>query len=522
MREPVLLIGLLYASAAFFIFLALSCIGRLATRGTGAFVIFMVSIAIYVGSYALQLSSQGFETAILALKIEYLGYASMPVFLFLFARSFSGFSRLNPIFVPLLCLLPVIIIALAWCFGFEGVFFREIALRDVHGLTMIEESARGPAYWLCAVYSAAFTGSAIAILLASLRRKTPGRRTQIALALAGTLAPATASLLHAFRLPRIDIELTPFALDITGFCFGLALFRYDLLEVAYIGRESVVDSLEDGIVVVDPMGRIADANPAARRILRLGEHCIGEELAECGLGSFLKPLTTASVEQTDFVAEAVGGKNLEDGTQRKYRVRANTVYRGRGEQACRALIISDVTEVSALLTRLTELAVTDELTGLSNRRRFFEQANSEFGIACRASRSLSVMILDLDRFKDVNDSYGHAAGDVVLKAAAGRMLAELRFGDFLCRYGGEEFAVLMPETDAKGAMVVAERLRRAVGSGDILFEGGAVHITASAGIYGAVPSEDEKLEDFVRRADAALYEAKLSGRDRIVSWRAAA
>ena len=173
----------------------------------------------------------------------------------------------------------------------------------------------------------------------------------------------------------------------------------------------------------------------------------------------------------------------------------------------------------ALLERLTELAVTDELTGLNNRRRFLEQARIEFGIARRACRPLSIVILDLDLFKSINDHFGHPAGDAALRAAADRMLTELRCGDMLCRYGGEEFALLMPETDTEGALVAAERLRKAVGACDVILVGRAIRVTASAGVYGGVPAEYENLEDFIRRADAALYEAKEDGRDRIVSWR---
>jgi diguanylate cyclase (GGDEF)-like protein len=309
------------------------------------------------------------------------------------------------------------------------------------------------------------------------------------------------------------LDLNPLALDAAGILFGVGLLRHDLFELAFVGRERVVEALQDCIVLLDPDGRIADANPAARLVLGLGEGFVGTMITASGIGASLAPLASGQMDRLEFVAE--GGKGL-----RKYSARASRVEGSRGESFGTALIITDVTETAALLARLTELAVTDELTGLSNRRCFFERARQEFEVAKRGGRPLSLVILDLDHFKLVNDEYGHEVGDVVLRGAAARMLGQLRYGDLLCRYGGEEFAILMPETDCRGAVAAAERVRGAVGEGLIEFEGGSILITASAGVYGAVPAGCEGLEDFLRRADAALYDAKARGRDRLRPWAA--
>lgn len=166
--------------------------------------------------------------------------------------------------------------------------------------------------------------------------------------------------------------------------------------------------------------------------------------------------------------------------------------------------------------RLLELATTDYLTGLYNRRAFFEAAQREFARARRNGTVFSLLELDLDHFKAVNDTYGHDAGDRALRGVAQVMLRALRVVDLPARLGGEEFAVLLPETDAQEAQGVAERLRQAIASADIQGMAGRFRVTVSIGLATFHP-EDPDAEAIVHAADQALYRAKELGRDRVVS-----
>jgi diguanylate cyclase (GGDEF)-like protein len=161
-------------------------------------------------------------------------------------------------------------------------------------------------------------------------------------------------------------------------------------------------------------------------------------------------------------------------------------------------------------------AVTDGLTRAFNHRHFHELLKSECKRAQRAERPLALLMVDLDRFKGINDHFGHQVGDRVLRAVADRIATQLRESDVMARYGGEEFTVLLPETDAQGAKKVAERIRAAVGSDPI--EVGADHYPVTVSV-GAAAGSGAQLEDpgwLVGRADDAMYEAKRQGRDRVV------
>ncbi|MGD2161737.1 MAG: diguanylate cyclase [Anaerolineales bacterium] len=164
--------------------------------------------------------------------------------------------------------------------------------------------------------------------------------------------------------------------------------------------------------------------------------------------------------------------------------------------------------------QMTELAHTDPLTGLANRRQMIEQLDREFSRARRYQRPLSLLYLDLDSFKAINDHFGHLFGDKVLSSAAVSMRSVLRSTDLLARIGGDEFAVLLPETDLKGAVGVANKLRRAL----LAFSGhlgtAVPTLTFSAGVAQLLP-EDESVDDLLARADDVQYQAKDSGKGEI-------
>jgi diguanylate cyclase (GGDEF)-like protein len=163
---------------------------------------------------------------------------------------------------------------------------------------------------------------------------------------------------------------------------------------------------------------------------------------------------------------------------------------------------------------IQQQATTDDLTGLVNRRRFLEALDGEIVRAEALGTPVSIVLVDLDHFKLVNDRFGHQAGDDVLRQFASRALAHLRDVDVAGRLGGEEFAVVVPETNAAGAAAAAERLRQSLAALPLPAGAESALVTASFGVAERVPGEGGS--DLLRRADAALYQAKREGRNRVV------
>jgi diguanylate cyclase (GGDEF)-like protein/PAS domain S-box-containing protein len=161
------------------------------------------------------------------------------------------------------------------------------------------------------------------------------------------------------------------------------------------------------------------------------------------------------------------------------------------------------------------LASTDALTGVSNRRYLYERAGHEFDIARRYKQPLSVIMFDLDHFKQINDTFGHAMGDLMLERATQLALAQLRDTDLIGRFGGEEFVIVLPMTNVHQAYLLAERIRMAVSTISIETKESLATVTLSIGIAEAIQDpQDESIDNVINRADEAMYVAKRSGRNR--------
>ena len=178
-------------------------------------------------------------------------------------------------------------------------------------------------------------------------------------------------------------------------------------------------------------------------------------------------------------------------------------------------VLTDISDRKRLECELQRLATTDSLTGCCNRRQFFALANHELERSLRFNHPLSLVALDIDRFKLINDTYGHGVGDEALKAVVQACRATLRDIDTLGRLGGEEFAVLLPETDLAGAADAAERLRAAVAAAVVEGAPAEIQLTASFGV-ARLPPGPGTLQGMLAAADDALYRAKHEGRDRVV------
>jgi two-component system cell cycle response regulator len=176
------------------------------------------------------------------------------------------------------------------------------------------------------------------------------------------------------------------------------------------------------------------------------------------------------------------------------------------------------TEIKLAMEKMAELSIKDELTDLHNRRYFMEFAEREVAGTARYGHSLSLLMLDIDHFKQINDSNGHLAGDTVLKHTADLLTDSIRQYDLACRYGGEEFAVIMPNTRLNDARTFCERLRKKVEKTTVEYEDKEIKFTVSIGLAQFDPTIDKSISHLLKRADEGLYAAKEHGRNRVVAF----
>lgn len=285
----------------------------------------------------------------------------------------------------------------------------------------------------------------------------------------------------------------------------------DLLEF----NEKIIESSPIGIAVYAQDGQCLSVNNVFCHIVRLDK----TTLLTHNFNSFrlLEPTGL-----TDFAGQALntgvttrreGSFRTADGQQIWLDFQIVRFFRNNNKHLL--LLCTDITERKALEEELRSLAYTDSLTGVQNRRRFLELAQAEIVRAKRNQRPFAFLILDVDHFKDINDSFGHVQGDKVLVSLAATSRESLRESDIFGRLGGEEFGALLLETEREPAIAAAERLRTAVEQRVIALDGNRISITVSVGL-GFWRETDTSVGDLMRRADKALYAAKHSGRNRVM------
>lgn len=282
----------------------------------------------------------------------------------------------------------------------------------------------------------------------------------------------------------------------------------------------LLDSAGEGIYGADPEGRCVFINPAALNMLGFrAEEVLG--LDQHGLfhhhrpdGS-VYPHADCPIHQTlrDGQAREVEDAFIRrDGTFLDVHVTVTPMRAGDHSEGA-VVVFRDITEHKRLQRELGRLATTDSLTGIANRRRFMEQLNQELARVRRYGHAAALLMLDLDHFKRVNDAYGHATGDAVLRHFTALCAGLLREVDQFGRLGGEEFGVLLPDTDLTGAREFAERLRQTVADTPCVCGKAVVGYTVSIGIAGLDHGQPDA-DGVLARADRALYRAKTEGRNR--------
>jgi diguanylate cyclase (GGDEF)-like protein/PAS domain S-box-containing protein len=314
--------------------------------------------------------------------------------------------------------------------------------------------------------------------------------------------------------------------------FGLDVTEQKQVEEALQESEaryrSLVTALSEGVMLLDFQGTVQASNASAERMLGIHPGEMAREfpsepdteiVREDGAPFPPEARPPQRVLQTGQpVHNELMGLRRPDGSTQWLSVSAEPLFHTRETRPYAAVVsFSDVTDRKLLEQELQHQAKTDPLTGAVNRRHFQELAEREIAQSRRYHRPLTLLMIDVDRFKEVNDRFGHAVGDVVLQECVRKCRRTLREVDVIARSGGEEFMVLLPETDDHHALQVAERVRQAVSNAEVQVEGKpSVRITVSVGV---APVADTDLDTALSHADQALYQAKEEGRNRVCLYR---
>lgn len=486
---------------AFFLFIgsmAMVILGVLSIqRRRNRIVIFFAltcfSSSIYAFGYAMEITRVVPELIKLWSRFEYTGMPFISAFLFLFVLHFvkSGrrVSRLS-IIVPLLISFAILMIRQTN--HLHGLYYSSYAFESHDGY-MLMTFGKGPWYWFFAGFNILAILSSSVLIVVYIFRSSRLFRKQGGLLFLGTFVPIVPYIIHVTGIFHLAVDIIPAAMTLSTTLFFVAVVRYRLFYLIPAGRDWMVETMTDALVVLTRQKLVVDANPSALRVFGTdGVDPIGRVVTE------VMPLLDPELEP---------GKRIKM-DNKVWEVNRTVLPSRRGSLEGVLLVAHDVTD-------LERLAREDMLTGLLNRHSWNDAADTELSRLTRHSRYGSVIFLDLDYFKKVNDTYGHAAGDAVLKELGQILKAGVRRPDLVGRYGGEEFVLFLPESDTQGAAEVAERLRADLEAAVVEIGEEKIKITGSFGVAGSLVTMGLSLETLVNQADKALYEAKHTGRNTV-------
>lgn len=290
--------------------------------------------------------------------------------------------------------------------------------------------------------------------------------------------------------------------------------------------QSTARALPDPIFVIDEFGKYLDVIGGQERSLYhsgkflKGKHLhevLPENLADTFMQTISAAIADNSLKIIEYQLNPDGITGSPPDSSKKNQWFEGRVYpiKDRANEVHSVIWLSlNITETKNLEERLQELSEMDTLTGAYNRRHFMQIFDQAFSIAKRYKTKLSVLHIDIDKFKEINEKYGHDAGDAVLKEFVIFCKDNLRQSDLFARYGGVEFIVLLQNTPSLGAAIIAERFRARIEEMSVTYEKQTIHFTISIGISQALDN-DTSSTAVISRADIALYQAKKKGRNRI-------
>lgn len=502
--------------------------------GSLALALFLFAMTIWSGFYAFAWLPIPPSIKILIPNFVYIGVVAVPNLFLIFTLVFTNHGEWsNRYLLFLLAIEPVTTLILAWTNNYHHLVFQSIRLATQNNITWLQLE-QGPWYSVNLVYSYSVILAGVIVLIYGMLRSGSLLRKQYRIVLAASLLPWGLNILSEYLMENQNpFDLTPLIFGLSGILFTYSVLRGRFMNIIPVARSRIIESMSDGVLVIDTQNRIVDINPAM-------ESFLGHKPASF-LGKSAAEALEIWMDQSDALLSGQETRTelrIHNAPSRYLDLRVTPLYDDYQHLNGRLMVFRDITdrkevekklrlvnerlqsqliEIGTLQSKLRSQAIKDPLTDLFNRRYLDETFDRELARAAREAYPVCVIMLDIDHFKKVNDTYGHEAGDVILKALARILSSRNRRGDFVCRFGGEEFVIVMPNMEMDTAFRRAEELRAALNSLSVPYGGFKLTITISMGI-ASYPANGEDRESVLRAADRAMYAAKRAGRDHILTY----
>ena len=467
------------------------------------FILISLLNALFVIGRFFEASSSSLEAALNGTILGYMGMPFVPVVLLLFILDYYDIKTNIWLKISLLILPSVTLLFIATP-PLRHLYYTSYSYYP--GPPIAQLMVSGTAfYYVFFVYFFLITSICLGFSLWGVKKYNKTERGPSLAVFFAALIPLLTGVLYMFGLTPLNLDLSQFSICFSAGFLCIAVYRLNLLQILPLAKDMILEQMNDAFIILDNENHYVESNSAAKKLfpvlsnMRAGQKVdisdLFPQLLEGLDGRALVPIMLDNVQQHYHLADT---EILEK--ERKLGI---------------CYTLHDVTDTRKLLSELKILATYDNLTGIYNRASFYELSSHALELAIAQKEPVSAVGLDIDHFKLINDTYGHFCGDEIIRRLVKRISGRLRGSDIFGRVGGEEFNILLPNTNLENAMSLAQNLQKMVAADIFEFDGQKIPVTISIGVTVFDEQKHTGLERIFIDADRALYEAKETGRNKV-------
>ncbi len=473
------------------------------------YTILSVSVVIYIFGYMMELHAQNLDGTKFWNQFQYLTLPFLSGLWFILALTYTKkFETLLSFPVFAVLFIPTLTFILRITNEYHFLFYTDYKIKTVYGINIMLLE-KGIAFYVQFIYILVVTTITLFIFYSIYSKNMDFNKIKFKMLFIASLIPTSSMLLMIIDPIKIGLDYSAIFMPFSICIIGYTIVKYDFFEIKGLARKQVFEDNIDGMILLNHNMRVVDYNINAKLFFNLHDSSIDE--------IFTDKFKTDKPK----LYEIFNSKNLktyETGFELSssyWEIRTKTVSNSKNVVNGHLKIIRNITETIHVQNNLEKIANTDFLSKLNNRRKFMNIGSKMIESASHnnTKSKLCMLMIDIDNFKLVNDTFGHHVGDVVIEKIGLYLSKNFRDLDLTSRIGGEEFAVIMHNTDAKLAYEKAESLRKAIENSNIIDEDKSYKLTISIGI--SLLKEGMTLKNLIREADIALYKAKDTGRNKI-------
>lgn len=442
--------------------------------------------------------------------IQYVGMPFSPPLSLLFTMQFLGLKVTKKRMIAFL-IIPFISLVMVATNDWHHLHYRVFEVDPTLGAPYIHLEI-GKWYVVHGIFTFSCLFAGFVLILAHWKETAKTYRPQLIALMCGQLVPMITAFVYLIGLTPPGVDPVPMVRWLATLFYLWAISSSRLFTIMPIAKDEIFNSINDGVMVLDNSTRLIEFNKACKKMFpQLNKTMFGNDLEQVweDLSGTSIPFT---LDATELHQEIEVTTAEED--KRIYQVRTSLLQNSKNNKGL-LIIFTDITEVKRLQLQLEHHAYYDELTQIYNRRAFFQKSEQDFDKAMKERVDFTVILMDIDYFKKVNDTYGHHVGDQLLIHVAKACQTQLQEGNIFARYGGEEFVFAIKGKTAREGEVLANKIRAYIEAHPLIWSEGEIPVTVSMGVAEATNKTGTTLYQLLNQADKALYIAKENGRNRV-------